>query len=316
MLKKTTILGTALALGITGVSISSSVYAQSQTNTHNIPVQQEKISLEERLLRLEEGIIPKNPDETVNLWAKAVKERNGALQYALFDNIVKSSAAATFEQYHWVTGASSPWVETFRVIQKRELADKSLEYVVEFDVYTSTGKAGKDQARVSLNKQGEKWLITGIGPAYDGTLGIWNTPESINEPALEKYFEEMKTYNSKLGYDLHLPKSVMDKLKVKETTCENEEGSPSCTNVYYVDAKTKREHLLMSLIRLTKEQEKSDYYRDHPFLKKIGEDHKGSFHQVFPSEHPYGEQMNTQEGKEWSYLVELLKERGIGVRGK
>ncbi|MFS0575706.1 hypothetical protein AB1K83_08730 [Sporosarcina sp. 179-K 3D1 HS] len=316
MLKKTTLLGTVLALGITGASLSYPVHAQQPTAPLGIAAQQEKTTLEERLLRLEEGIIPKNPDETVSLWAKAVKERNGALQYALFDKVAKSSAAATFEQYHWVTGASSPWVETYQVIQRREHEDKSLEYVVEFDVYTSSGKTGKDQARLSLSKQGDKWVITGLGPAYEESLGIWNTPESINETAFDKNSEQMKTYKSQLGYELHLPKNVMGKLKMKETVCENEEGSPSCTNFYYQDAKTKKQHLLMSMIRLTKEQETSDYYQDHPFLKWLGKDEKGSFYQIFPSEHPYGDEMNSPQGTEWSHLVEVLKERRIVVSGK
>lgn len=64
---------------------------------------------------LESAIVPTSSQETVQLWAKAVKNRNGALQYALFTENTKQGSKASFTHFHWVTGASSPWVETFQI---------------------------------------------------------------------------------------------------------------------------------------------------------------------------------------------------------
>ncbi|MFD2446486.1 hypothetical protein ACFSO7_21210 [Bacillus sp. CGMCC 1.16607] len=304
MLKKSMILGVALALGLTTASYTAS----SQTNPKTVEVKKEvkKTSMEEQLEMLEKAIVPTNPDDTIATWAKAVKNRNGALQYAMFTQNVKNGIKKSFEQFHWVSGASSPWVDQYTVISKKENKDKTLQYVVEFELATSFG-IGKDQAIVTLVKQGEQWFIKSLAPASEKSVGIWNTPESINESSFTKNMVEINSYDSKLGYQIKIPKKVTTKLSFKESTCENEEGKPSCTKIFYKDGKN--EVSLISIIRLTKEQEKSSYYLIHPFIKKVGETKDFGFYYTFPSEHPYGEKENTTQGKEWTSLLGTLKER-------
>ena len=119
----------------------------------------------------------------------------------------------------------------------------------------------------------------------------------------------MQTYNSPLGYTIQLPTDIMNQLKITEGSSKIEEGNPPTTFFYYKDPKQNKEILLLSVIRLTKEQENTDYYKEHPFLKKVGSNDRGSFFYVVTSEHPYGENENSIEGKQWSYLVDVLKER-------
>ena len=303
----------ALSLGLT---TSSVVALAPQSIGHameqKIGIQEtvKKSSIEERVEMLEESIVPTTPKATVDTFAKAVKSRNGAVQYALFPKEIRVGLTKSMENSHWVTGVSSPWVETYRIIsQKEKVKNKRIEYIVEFDLFTSTGKAGKDQARLTVEKIGEKWLITSLGPVSEHSIGIWNTHESVKDIDFEKKLKNMSTYNSKLGYKVQLPKDVMHKINIKDSTCKNEQGNPPCTFFYYKDQKQKKDVLLMSVLRLTVKQENSSYYQDHPFLNKIGANNKGSFYYVIPSEHPYGEDENSKQGIEWSSLVDILKER-------
>jgi hypothetical protein len=314
MKKKSVFLATALSVTI----LASSAYGDPlNTEAQTYPVtapafaqeEAKQNQLEEQLRMLEQAIVPTTPEETIQTWAKSVQLRNGALQYALGTQGLKEGLKTSLEQFHWVTGASSPWVETYKVVNKEEKRDESIEYVVEFDLVTSSGKAGKDQAVLSLIKHGDQWLIRGISPASEKAIGIWNTPESINELHIEKNFEEMNTYQSKLGYSISFSQDMMDKMVIQDATCENEEGNPPCTFFYYKNTSAKKDVLLLSLIRLTKEQEKSSYYQDHPFLKKVGTSEKGSFYLTESSELPYAEVPDSEQGKEWSYLLEALEER-------
>jgi hypothetical protein len=310
MIKKSILLATALALGITTASIAS---AQPSTVTSGgVGTEEElmiKSSLQEQLEMLERGIVPTTPEETISTWAKAVKNRNGALQYALFVENLKLGQKQAMEQFHWVTGASSPWVESYKVISQIENPDKTLDVVVEFDLATSTGYAGKDQAKLTLVKINDQWFIKDLGPSNEQAVGIWTTPESINELNIEKNLKDVKTIQSSLGYNLQLLKNDLDKITLKDSTCKNEEGNPPCTHYYYKDTKAKKNILILSVIRLTEKQVKSNYYKDHPFIKKLGTNGKDTFYSIKPSELPYAKSFKSEQANEWSYLRDVLEGR-------
>jgi hypothetical protein len=308
-MKKSFILATALVMGITTASYTA--YAGQEQRNEVAPLEQpiQKSSLEEQLEMLERGIVPTTSEGTIQLWANAVKDRNGALQYALFTKESKVGLKKSLEAFHWVSGASSPWVESFKIISNKENKDKSLTVVVEFELATSTGFAGVDRAKLTLVKIGEQWFIKDLGPSNEKAVGIWNTPESINEQNLEINAKDIKTFESKLGYNLQLQKRDMDKINAKDSTCKNEQGNPPCTNIYYKDSKTKKDVLLVTVIKLTDKQVKSSYYQDHPFLHKIGSNGKDTYFTIYPSEHAYAKNTNSTEAKEWTYLTGVLKER-------
>lgn len=303
MLKRSIILTAVLALGI-----STAAWA-GQKETAVRGNETVKTSIQEQLERLEDGIIPTEPNDTVQLWAKAVKARNGALQYALFTENIKAGVKQSFEQFHWVTGASSPWVEKFKVTGQEEQKDKSILYTVEFKLATSNGKAGIDKAKVSLVQSGEQWLISSIAPADESAIGIWNTPESINEVNAEKHFKKTILFESKQGYQLRLPEDAAEKIKIEESACKNEEGNPPCIHFYYKDTKAQKNELLMTLIYLTKDQLNTPYYKDHPFLTFVEETGTGMIFQINQSEHPYAKNPDSDQAKEWDRLLNTLKEQ-------
>ncbi|MCP1144746.1 hypothetical protein [Lysinibacillus endophyticus] len=159
---KRAILGTALALGILTVGFVQ-LADQPFKNVEASEIQQhiQKSSLQVRLEMLELSVMPTTAEEAVQTFAKAVKLRNGALQYAILSEKEKAKVKKSFEECHWVTGVSSPWVETYKIISEKELKPGTkMEYVVEFELYTSTGMAGTDEVRLIAEKTNDQWLIT------------------------------------------------------------------------------------------------------------------------------------------------------------
>lgn len=184
MKKKSIFLATALSIA-TLTSTAHAATSNIEAPVHPVmapastqeEAQQNK--LEERLRMLEQAIVPTTPEETVNTWAKAVQIRNGALQYALGTQDVKESLKMTLEHYHWVTGGSSPWVETYKIVSMEEVNQIEKKYIIEFGLVTSTGFFKKDRAVIGVIKQGNQWFISSIAPESEESTGIWNTPESI-----------------------------------------------------------------------------------------------------------------------------------------
>jgi hypothetical protein len=311
MLKKSLLIGAALAVGITSYTYTNAIAQQPATLVAVEMSTKEEALLQERLKMLESAIVPTTAEATIDMWAKAVQGRNGALQYALFTENAKLGAKQSFESFRWVTGSSSPWVEGYTITSLPPDEEHLLEqrFQVDFDLFTSSGKAGKDQAFVGVVKQGQQWLIQSLGPASEKSVGIWNTLESINEQSIVNNFEDMKTVESKLGYMIQLPTNVMEKIKIEESTCKKEEGNPPCLHFSYKDTATKQDVVLASVIRLSKEQANSAYYKEHPFLIKLGENKQGVFYSIIPSENQYAGKEESVQGKEWSQLMEMLQVR-------
>lgn len=311
MLNKS-LLATAIAIGLSASPVVNAALPTNSTVEQKVEIKQnvEKTSLEERVNMLELGIVGTTPEETVATFAKAVKTRNGAMQYALYTEASRVGLKKALENSHWVTGVSSPWVETYQIISQSQIQKDKMEFVVAFDLYTSFGYSGEDQAQLTLEKVNDKWYITNVAPVSEkSSIGIWKTYENIKDINIEETLNKTKTYNSSLGYQLLLSENVMNKLVIKDGTSNNEQGNPPSTDFYYKDKKQNKDVLIMTLLRLTPAQEKSSYYQEHPFLTKVGDGNKGSYYMVKPSEHPYGENENTVEGKEWAHLLDVLQER-------
>lgn len=73
-------------------------------------------SLQRQVKLLHEAVAPATPREAVEKWAEGVKERNGALQYAVLSPELKEQNLSGYESWGWVTGASSPWIEHYIII--------------------------------------------------------------------------------------------------------------------------------------------------------------------------------------------------------
>lgn len=132
--------------------------------------------LEEQIARLEQGFRAETAEEAAEIWAKAVKNRNGAVQFAVLSPELKVQSRSHYERIHWVTGLSSPYVGEYAILEQ-ESSDKDAIFYIEFQMKTSTGNAGLESATVKVAEIDGSWYITQI---LGGPLGIPNyVPEDL-----------------------------------------------------------------------------------------------------------------------------------------
>ncbi|CAG7610737.1 hypothetical protein PAESOLCIP111_01280 [Paenibacillus solanacearum] len=124
----------------------------------------DRSSLEQQVNLLRSAIVPTSAGQAVNGWAEAVKGRNGAVQYALLSSELQRQTRASYEELHWVTGLSSPWVDSFEVTGGLQEGNTSASYDVVFHLKTSTGSAGEGTVKVTLEAKDGKWFVTGLQP--------------------------------------------------------------------------------------------------------------------------------------------------------
>ena len=61
------------------------------------------------------ALAPEEPG-SVNSWAKGVKTRNGALQYAVMSPELERNITMSFQG--WSTGVSSPWADSYEITER------------------------------------------------------------------------------------------------------------------------------------------------------------------------------------------------------
>lgn len=156
-------------------------YAASSTKSDSVVtnVTPDPNSLQRQLELLQDWMAPQSAKEAVQTWAKAVKMRNGAVQFAVLSQELQEQTKGIFEEQNWVTGLSSPWVEKYSILKKSK-TDKGIEaYTVEFRLATSTGYAGSVKAYLTIENLNEKWKITEIkGDGSNSLEGITVVPSN------------------------------------------------------------------------------------------------------------------------------------------
>ena len=104
------------------------------------------------------------PENAALLWGKGVKERNGALQYAVMSDELKKVYKENLDKNYpaWVTGFSSPWVDKFEIIENKRVSKGEYEVVMQFSLATSAGSEGKHLAKLSIFNEGKFWVINHV----------------------------------------------------------------------------------------------------------------------------------------------------------
>jgi hypothetical protein len=128
-----------------------------------------KTQLEARSNMFEEFVKsydPKNPDEVVDRWAKGVKDRNGVEQFVTLSEPLKKEFKKTYaDRPSWVTGVSSPWVESYK-ITKKKVNDSEWNYTVIFTTKTSAPGDYYYTSQMTVGKENDKWRITKLKNEY------------------------------------------------------------------------------------------------------------------------------------------------------
>ncbi|HAA25506.1 MAG TPA: hypothetical protein DCE11_05225, partial [Ruminiclostridium sp.] len=107
-------------------SMDDSISAGSKKDTDSTETSETESekTLPERDLGLEE------PYATVKTWAEGVKTRDGKLQYSIMSQNLKDEYYPIFDALGWVTGVSSPWVESYEIAETHMPGDDSYRYKV------------------------------------------------------------------------------------------------------------------------------------------------------------------------------------------
>ncbi len=104
------------------------------------------------------------PEEAVNIWSNGLKMRSAAMQYSVMTNKLKKEYVTQLEENfsNWVTGMSSPWVDSFKIVKFEKLNDNTYTFNVVLYTKTSTGPAGDYNAKLTIVKEKDFWRISNI----------------------------------------------------------------------------------------------------------------------------------------------------------
>lgn len=89
-----------------------------------------------RIAMLEKALAPQRLDGVADLFAKANKQRNGAVQFMLFSDQLKKKFKDQWP--YWVSGVSSPWITSYK-IKKMAQGKNSWKFEITYQWATADG---------------------------------------------------------------------------------------------------------------------------------------------------------------------------------
>lgn len=152
-----------LSLILLGLGAMNSVKPSISTQTE-IELERRRIAL------LEKALSPQTAQEAALVWAKGVQTRNGALQFAVLSPELQTQMKADYLAMNWVTGVSSPWVESYKITSQVQQGE-GWEFEIEYQMMTSTGPAQTETDRIRVAQLDgdrtslEGWYITQLSSA-------------------------------------------------------------------------------------------------------------------------------------------------------
>ncbi|PLR73660.1 hypothetical protein [Bacillus sp. UMB0728] len=237
---------------------------------------------------LEEALAPVSAKDAAGKWSKALANRNGAAQNALFTPALKKKYKSYFESYGWVTGGSSPWVSSHKVTKEKKLSSTAYEYTIHFSLVSSSGKHGSENAVISVKKSGSTWLIEKVYIKPDSIIG------SLTPYTAEPVF----TYRA-AEYAFSIPQSW----DMKYTAAEKE---GSLVFSYKPANKKISSRTLFSIEKIKLDTWKKDGYEEG-LHKKLGEKNGFVYAMLPSSENQYNDMPDSIEYKEYHQMSLQLK---------
>lgn len=154
-----------VTLGLMGLSFMLAGLNAMNSVKPAISTQSQAESEQRRIALLEKALTPQTAREAAQTWAKGVKTRNGALQFAVLSPELQAKMKANYVERNWITGVSSPWVENYKIVRQIQQG-QGWEIEIEYQLMTSTGNAGTEIDRIRVNQlrgnrdRSEGWYIT------------------------------------------------------------------------------------------------------------------------------------------------------------
>ncbi|PLS14717.1 hypothetical protein CVD28_26450 [Bacillus sp. M6-12] len=281
----TALSGSALAAGPdlkshNKVSIQTSYTAFNSQESENLKLQ---VSL------LEQVLAPTSAKSAADQWAKALSSRNGAYQYALFTKSLKQSTKAYFDQNGWVTGGSSPWVKSYKVLKEKKLSHSAFQYTFEFSLATSSGNHGKETATIDVKQVNKNWFVDKV-TVRSGSVISFRTPYA-NE-ATFTYRAAVYAFSIPVSWDTKYTASEKDGSLIFKYKPKNSA----------VSART-----LFSIDKISEKTWEKDGYADGLYVKLASKD--GFVYAMNPaSENQYADRPNSIEYNEFHQMSLKLKQ--------
>jgi hypothetical protein len=198
--------------------LAISVFAGTMTIDSNKTGTSENEIENTRILLLERALEPKEPYAAVKSWAEGVKTRNGALQYAVMSADLKSKYYSEFVGLGWVTGVSSPWVESYEIRELYRKDNDIYRFEVVFTYTDSTKSHFTTKEYVTANKFNDSWFISAIEKVDIG--GKITKLTMSEDQKLESFFVEDISAN--IGYYDKANVIIGSETKIYEGYTDNE----------------------------------------------------------------------------------------------
>lgn len=133
-----------------------------------------KDSREAQVEQLENAVSPKDPMQAAELWSESAKTRNGALRYALLSPELRKKQYSNYKEMNWIIGGSSPWVDRYKITEKKDTQPATYDYEINYTMTDSTkaiyyAKENITVKKACIDKENdiEKWVVTnGSEPSY------------------------------------------------------------------------------------------------------------------------------------------------------
>lgn len=107
----------------------------------------------------ESSLVTKDAEGAVNLWAEALKHRNGAVRFSILNSALKNTEYEKYSKMNWVIGGSSPWVTDYSIKQLNKIDDNTYEYEINYTMTDSTKATYYSKENVTVKKL-RNWVIT------------------------------------------------------------------------------------------------------------------------------------------------------------
>ncbi|NMA65821.1 MAG: copper amine oxidase N-terminal domain-containing protein [Clostridiaceae bacterium] len=147
------------ALGMEVTWKNNAVYIESKADV-NVNAKADDCDM--RIQLLEQALAPKDALSAVTSWAEGVKTMNGALEFAVMSPALREENYAYFAELNWVTGTSSPWIESYEITEVANINDEILRYEVIFNYTDSTGYEFSERKFITVKKFEDNWFVSSI----------------------------------------------------------------------------------------------------------------------------------------------------------
>ena len=113
------------------------------------------------------------PERAAEVWSEGVKGRSAAIQYSVMTKELKEIYAKDLDKWrpNWVTGVSSPWVESYEISSIENPNDNTRVFEVEFSTTSPGSGYGSFTAVLEVINDGGFWRISNV--AGDGNSEIY-----------------------------------------------------------------------------------------------------------------------------------------------